>query len=87
MSAKRRARSHVVAKVEALDAAVKAAGYKTRSQFASALHRWPGTPSRATVLNLWIGNVVSIDFAEEISLALGVHVGSIFQLSNGREIK
>lgn len=87
MTTKRGATSHVVARVKALDAAIKQAGFKSRTQFATALHRWPGTPSRATALNLWHGHVIGIAFAEAIALALGVHVGDIFELSNGRRIQ
>lgn len=87
MSARRAAHSHVVARIAELDAAVKSAGYTSRSKFAASLHRWPGAPGRATVQNLWLGNVIGIDKAEVLALALGAHVGDIFQLSNGRRIE
>jgi hypothetical protein len=76
----------VVAKVEALDAALKHAGFKSRRGFASSLHT-AGAPGRATVLNLWLGNVIGVDKAEVIAAALEKPVGELFQLSNGRQIK
>lgn len=87
MSARRAAHSHVVARVQQLDAATRKAGYTSRRKFAASLHRWPGAPGRATVLNLWLGNVIGIDKAEVVALALGIHVGDIFELSNGRRIE
>lgn len=87
MSATRTPRSHVVAKVDVLDAVVKAKGFRSRSAFARSLKGKPGAPGVATVKNLWQGNVVGIDFAEVIAAALDTPVGELFQLSNGRGIQ
>lgn len=88
MSARRRAISYVVARVDVLDDAVSAAGFRSHSAFQRSLHRWPGAPAaRSTVMNLWLGNVIAVEQAEVVALALGVHVGDIFELSNGRRIK
>lgn len=86
MSARRPAHSHVVAKIDALDDALTQAGFKSRSRFADSL-RVKGAPRRATVMNLWLGNVVNIDKAEVIARALGKPLGELFQLSNGRQIR
>lgn len=79
-------RSHVVARIEALDAAVHEQ-FKSPSAFARFVARKPDGPGRATVLNAWHRHVLSIEKAEIIADALGKDVGELFELSNGRRIQ
>lgn len=83
----RSSRSHVVAKVNALDRAVKDAGFQSRSAFASYLRNFAGAPRRATTLNLWHRYVIDIAMAEVVTKALKASLGDLFELSNGRQIK
>lgn len=80
-------RSHVVARVDVLDQAVRAAGFSSRTAFAVSIQGKPGTPRRATTLNLWHGHTLSIEKAEALAEQLGKPVGDLFTLSNGRGIR
>jgi hypothetical protein len=88
MSAARKPTTHIVAKVAALDLAVAAAGFSARRQFAEWLEdAYEGAPSRATTMNLWLGNGISTRFAEVILEALKAKPSELFELANGWQIQ